>query len=89
MEAGASRASRVVPAISVTIARSLPSSALKSDDFPAFGRPASTVSAPSRSSSPSGAVARSASIRAAASTADARIRSGGTGGSSSSGKSME
>ena len=38
-----SRESLVVPAISVTIARSSPVRALRSDDFPAFGFPRMTV----------------------------------------------
>ena len=42
----ASIASRVVPGAAVTMARSLPSSALKSEDFPTLGGPASTTSAP-------------------------------------------
>ena len=54
----ASIASRVVPGISVTSARSVPRSALKSDDLPAFGRPASTSRAPCRMRSAEGAVAR-------------------------------
>ena len=37
------RQSLVVPAISVTIALSLPTSTFKSDDFPAFGFPMITV----------------------------------------------
>ena len=57
----ASMASRVVPGISVTIARLSPSNALKRDDFPTFGRPARTTSAPSRTSSPVRAVASNCS----------------------------
>ena len=52
----ASIASRVVPGTSVTIARFSPTIALKSDDFPTFGRPAITTIAPSRTSSVAGAV---------------------------------
>ena len=84
----ASIASRVVPGSSVTIARSTPRSALNRLDFPAFGRPAITVSAPSRSNSPSGAWRSSASSSAARSAAATATRSGATGPSSSSGKSM-
>ena len=36
---GVSIASRVVPAISLTITRSSPNIALTSEDFPTFGRP--------------------------------------------------
>ena len=57
--------SRVVPAVSVTIARSCPSSALKRLDFPTFGRPAITTVAPSRIIRPraaSRAARRAASI---------------------------
>ena len=42
-----SNTSRVVPAISVTIARSLPTSAFNKEDFPAFGFPTITVLIPS------------------------------------------
>ena len=42
-----SSVSRVVPAISVTIARSSPSSTFIRDDFPAFGLPKITVLIPS------------------------------------------
>ena len=84
----ASIASRVVPGISVTIARSVPSSALKSEDLPALGRPAMTSSAPSRSRSPSGAVFRRSLTRSRTTPHAPRTRSGLTGPSSSSGKSI-
>ncbi len=84
----ASMASRVVPGISVTIARSVPSSALKSDDLPALGRPAITSSAPSRSRSPSGAVFSRSATRPRTTSHAPRTRCGATGPSSSSGKSM-
>ena len=42
--------SRVVPAISVTIARSLPANVFNSDDLPALGLPAITTCKPSRNS---------------------------------------
>ena len=63
--------SRVVPAISVTIARSLPASAFNSELLPAFGGPTITACSPSRSFCPRCAatpscaiVARSAARRA-------------------------
>ena len=84
----ASMASRVVPGISVTIARSLPSSALNREDFPALGGPAITSRAPSRSRSPSGAVAASPAIRSRTARQARCTRSAPTGPSSSSGKSI-
>ena len=84
----ASTASRVVPGSSVTSARSVPRSALNSDDLPAFGRPARTSSAPSRSRSAAGADASSRSIRPAMPASSAATRAAGTGPSSSSGKSI-
>ena len=81
-------ASRVVPGISVTIARSVPSSALKSDDLPAFGRPAITSKAPSRSRSPSGAVFNRSATRSRTTHHARRTVVSLTGPSSSSGKSM-
>src|SRR5439155_162848 len=73
---------------SVTIARSRPSRALNSEDLPALGRPAITSSAPSRSRSPSGAVARSPAMRSRTARHAAVTRAGLTGPSSSSGKSI-
>ena len=84
----ASIASRVVPGTSVTIARSRPSRALNSDDLPALGGPAMTSSAPSRNRSPSGAVRSSSATRSRATRHAAVTRSGRTGPSSSSGKSI-
>ena len=78
----------VVPGTSVTSARASPASALNSDDFPAFGGPASTTIAPSRTIAPAGTVASSASIPASACAAASSTRSRATGPSSSSGKSM-
>jgi hypothetical protein len=46
------RASRVVPAIGVTMARSSPASRLSSEDLPTFGWPASTTCRPDCSSLP-------------------------------------
>ncbi len=51
-------ASRVVPAIGVTIATSSPASWLSRLDLPTFGRPTSTTVRPSRSSAPCFARAR-------------------------------
>ena len=48
--------SRVVPGMSVTIARSCPAIALRRLDFPAFGGPATTTRTPSRSGSIRGRV---------------------------------
>ncbi|CQR22479.1 Uncharacterised protein [Yersinia enterocolitica] len=53
--------SRVVPAISVTIAASRPANALSKLDFPAFGRPAMTTFIPSRSKLPCRASVRTCS----------------------------
>ena len=50
-----SSTSRVVPAISVTIARSSPTNRFNRDDFPAFGFPTMTVRMPSLRKSPSSA----------------------------------
>src|SRR2546426_4954491 len=86
--APASMASRVVPGTSVTIARSRPRSALKSDDFPALGRPAMTSSAPSRNRSPSAAVRSNTASRSRTARHAPATRSGLTGPSSSSGKSI-
>src|SRR5207247_502320 len=62
--------------------------ALNREDLPALGRPAITSSAPSRSRSPSGAVARSPATRSRTARHAAVTRAGLTGPSSSSGKSM-
>ena len=51
--------SRVVPAMSVTMARSLPASALSSELLPAFGGPTSTTCRPSRRRRPRSAARRS------------------------------
>ena len=48
----ASKVSRVVPGVAVTIARSALASAFKRLDLPAFGAPISTTSAPVDNSSP-------------------------------------
>ena len=53
-----STASRVVPAIGVTIATSSPASRLSRLDLPTFGRPISTTVSPSRNSAPCFARAR-------------------------------
>jgi hypothetical protein len=70
-----------------TIARSAPASAFRSDDLPAFGRPASTTVTPSRSRRPRPAVSCSAATgsRAAARSASSVPESGSP---TSSGKSM-
>ena len=44
--------SRVVPGTSVTMARALPTSALKSVDFPALGRPTIATRQPAERSRP-------------------------------------
>ena len=81
-------ASRVVPGASVTIARSVPRSALNNEDFPALGRPAITASAPSRNRSPSAAVRDNRRSESASRFKAASMRSDGTGPLSSSGKSI-
>src|SRR5438034_3444848 len=53
--------------------------ALNSEDLPALGRPAITSSAPSRSRSPSGAVARSPAMRSRTARHAAVTRAGLTG----------
>ncbi|MCW0417677.1 hypothetical protein NB689_003431 [Xanthomonas sacchari] len=62
------KVSRVVPAMSVTMARSLPASALSSELLPALGGPTSTACRPSRRRRPRSASARSCvrSVRACA-----------------------
>ena len=57
-----SSVSRVVPAISVTIARSSPSSTFIKEDFPAFGFPRMTVRIPSDTTLPLSAERTSFSI---------------------------
>ena len=67
--------SRVVPAMSVTIARSLPASALSSELLPAFGGPTITACRPSRSLRPRSALAsRSSSDCASAASRCAQRR---------------
>mmetsp|Transcript_17138 Transcript_17138/g.47522 ORF Transcript_17138/g.47522 Transcript_17138/m.47522 type:complete len:275 (-) Transcript_17138:585-1409(-) len=58
----ASTTSRVVPAISVTIARSLELHALSRLDFPTFGRPTMATVMPERSNVPVRAVRKAASM---------------------------
>ena len=84
---GRSRTSRVVPATSVTIAASSDSNALKSEDFPAFGGPASTTRTPSRRRSASGRAA-TCRISPASSATFAEKSSGSAATSSSSAKSI-
>ena len=70
--ASAWTASRVVPAVGDTMARSWPTSALSSVDLPAFGRPPRTTVTPSRASAPSRAVLRkSVSSRSASASRSA------------------
>ena len=57
-----SSVSRVVPATSVTMARSSPTSTFMRDDFPAFGLPMITVRMPSRHILPLSKVAMSRCI---------------------------
>ena len=82
-----SSTSRVVPASGVTIAASSASSALKSEDFPALGGPASITRTPSRKRSASGrpATRRISATRSSVSS----VKPGGRPAtSSSSAKSM-
>src|SRR5207247_1737585 len=65
-----------------------PTPALRSDDFPALGRPAMTSSAPSRNRSPSAAVRSNTASRSRTARHAPATRSGLTGPSSSSGKSI-
>jgi len=70
------------------MARDRPSIALNNDDFPAFGAPAITTSAPFRTSSPAGAVASRSFSDARTLPVATAILDLGIGPSSSSGKSM-
>ena len=83
-----SRASRVVPATGVTIARSSPARALNREDFPEFGAPAITTSAPRESSrfllAPARSFSREQRIMSRRRVTRSRILSSG----SSSGKSI-
>ena len=56
METNSSNVSLVVPAMSVTIARSFPVNTFNTEDFPAFGFPKITVQIPSLIIFPSSAV---------------------------------
>ena len=67
-----SMVSRVVPATGVTMARSMPSSVLSSDDLPALGRPTSATRSPSRSTRPRSTPASSRAVPSAASLSSAR-----------------
>ena len=55
--------SRVVPGMSVTMARDAPASALNKLDFPTFGRPTIAICKPSRTSRPRRAPVRSVRVR--------------------------
>ena len=78
--------SRVVPGMSVTMARSALNSAFISEDLPTFGRPHSTTDAPSRSIRARLGSARFASSPASASNST-RASAPTTASSTSSGKS--
>ncbi len=80
--------SRVVPAISVTIARSLPANAFKSEDLPAFGFPAMTTCKPSRSNWPWRADCCTSVTELATSSSSLRIFPSARKSISSSGKSI-
>lgn len=84
-----SMVSRVVPAISLTMARSNPSRRLRRDDFPALGGPAMTVRIPSRRKWPCSAVARRASMRDAMSSRRSSRAFSESVSISSSGKSIQ
>ena len=73
-----STVSRVVPGMSVTMARSYPARALSSEDLPALGRPTIAVRTPDFSTCPRRQVSSSRSSRPAADRRAAAISSGRT-----------
>ena len=81
--------SRVVPAISVTIAASLPAKAFSKLDLPAFGRPAITTFIPSRKIEPCFASLRTKSSWLIISRNFASILPSAKKSISSSGKSID
>ena len=82
------KTSRVVPAISVTIARSTPARALSKDDLPALGLPAITTCRPSRSNCPWRADCCTALTEALTPSNKPKILPSAKKSISSSGKSM-
>ena len=80
--------SRVVPGRSVTMARSLPVSALRSDDLPTLGRPARTTLSPSRTILAAFSSEPALSRPAISSASEATLRAA-AGSSISSGKSFD
>ncbi len=82
------KVSRVVPAMSVTMARSLPASALSSELLPAFGGPTSTACRPSRRRRPRSASSSSCARSACACARPARTWSPPSVSSDSSAKSI-